>query len=166
MKSGDKKWYVVYTRSRWEKKVSLLLLKENIDNYCPLNKVQKKWSDRIKKVEIPLFTSYVFVHISNVEKQKVREVPGVINFIYSEGAPAIVKNEEIEKIRLFLSEYEEVELHKNDVSKDQRVIIGQGLFIDEKGKVKDLINKRARVVIDSLGYTLVASFEKSKLIST
>jgi transcription antitermination factor NusG len=55
------KWYAVYTRPRWEKKVAALLLHKGIESYCPLNKVRRRWSDRTKTIEEPLFKSYVFV---------------------------------------------------------------------------------------------------------
>jgi transcription antitermination factor NusG len=57
------KWYAIYTRPRWEKKVNFLLQGKGIESYCPLNKVRRKWSDRIKTIEEPLFKSYVFVKI-------------------------------------------------------------------------------------------------------
>ena len=56
-----KKWLAVYTRPRWEKKVDQLLKEQGTESYCPLNKVKRKWSDRVKTVEEPLFKSYVFV---------------------------------------------------------------------------------------------------------
>ena len=81
--SGDKKyWYVVYTKPRWEKKVYSLLEEEGIEAYCPLNKVHKQWSDRMKWVEEPLFKSYVFVRLAEEEMSQVRMVSGVINYVY------------------------------------------------------------------------------------
>jgi transcription antitermination factor NusG len=59
-----KKWFAIYTRPRWEKKVHKLLEEKGIECYCPLNKVHRKWSDRIKIVEEPLFKSYVFVKLT------------------------------------------------------------------------------------------------------
>jgi transcription antitermination factor NusG len=56
-----KHWYAIYTNPRWEKKVDKLLTEAGIESYCPLNTVMRKWSDRMKKVEEPLFKSYVFV---------------------------------------------------------------------------------------------------------
>jgi transcription antitermination factor NusG len=58
------KWYAIYTRPRWEKKVNGLLEAKGIESYCPLNRVRRKWSDRIKTIEEPLFKSYVFVKIA------------------------------------------------------------------------------------------------------
>lgn len=158
-------WYVIYSKPRWEKKVHRLLTEKQITSYCPLNRVRKKWSDRYKLVEIPLFTSYVFVQISEEEKLKVRETPGVLNFVYYQGKPAIVKEKEIERIKRFLSEYENVELQPMEFKKDQRVKVGQGIFIDEEGRVIDLVNGKVKVAIDSLGYTLIAIFDKSELMT-
>ena len=55
-------WYVLYTKPKWEKKVAEQLQAMGIDCYCPLVMKERQWSDRKKKVEMPLFNSYVFVH--------------------------------------------------------------------------------------------------------
>ncbi|HEX6432075.1 MAG TPA: transcription termination/antitermination NusG family protein, partial [Niastella sp.] len=62
-----KRWYAVYTHAKWEKKVADLLTRKNIENYCPLNKVVRQWTDRKKIIYEPLFTSYVFPRITNKE---------------------------------------------------------------------------------------------------
>ena len=131
--------------------------------YCPLNRVLKQWSDRIKIVEVPLFTSYVFVKISEREKALVRETDGVVNFIYNGGKPAIVQEHEIKRIQQFLDEYDNVEVITEKIEKDQRVKVNKGLFVEEEGLVLDLQNKKVKVAIDSIGYTLVALFDQQKL---
>jgi transcription antitermination factor NusG len=98
----SQKWYAVYTRPRWEKKVNTLLLQKGIEAYCPLNKVRRKWSDRIKTVEEPLFKSYVFVKIKDEDRTNVRMTNGVVNFVYWNGKPAIIKEKEIQTIKRFL----------------------------------------------------------------
>src|SRR5687768_17707519 len=109
------KWFAIYTRPRWEKKVHGLLSQKGIESYCPLNKVRRKWSDRIKLVEEPLFKSYVFVKVEESGRTSVRMTDGVINFVYWDGKPAVVKDKEIEAIKLFLEEYENVSLVKMDL---------------------------------------------------
>jgi transcription antitermination factor NusG len=155
------KWYALYTRPRWEKKVDQLLKEQGIESYCPLNKVRRKWSDRIKLIEEPLFKSYVFVRVDEKGKTLVRMTDGVINFVYWDGKPAIVKDKEIVSIKRFLNEYENVEAI--DIRPHQRVIITAGPLMDLQGEVLELRNKTARVAIDSLGYILVANIDKSKL---
>lgn len=160
------KWYAVYTRPRWEKKVASLLLQAGIENYCPLNKVRRKWSDRVKLVEEPLFKSYVFVKVDEGGRTAVRMTDGVINFVYWDGKPAIVKDKEIEAIKLFLEEHENVSLVKMDIKPNDRVRIIAGPMMDNEGKVLEVKNKVAKVAIDSLGFILVANIDRSKLITT
>lgn len=142
-----------------------LLAEKGVERYCPLNKVRKKWSDRMKIVEEPLFKSYVFVKVNNEDRTDVRMTPGVINFVYWNGKPAVIKEKEINAIKRFLDEYENVEVKPLEVKVNQRVKIMAGPLMDQEGKVLEVKNKKAKVAIDSLGYMLVASVEKTKLAS-
>jgi transcription antitermination factor NusG len=161
----SRKWLAVYTRPRWEKKVSQLLTEKGLENYCPLNKVRRKWSDRVKLVEEPLFKSYVFVKVGEQERSKVRMTNGAINFVYWDGKPAVIKEKEITAIKRFLDEYENVEARSVELKVNQRVRITNGTLMDNEGKVLDLRHKTAKVAIDSLGYILVAYIERTKLTS-
>ena len=161
----SQKWYALYTRPRWEKKVNNLLLQKGIEVYCPLNKVRRKWSDRIKTVEEPLFKSYVFVKVSDEDRTKVRMTDGVVNFVYWEGKPAIIKEKEIQTIKRFLDEHENVEVVKIDLNEGDRVQVVAGPMMDQEGKVLEVKNKVAKVCIDSLGYILIAYIDKTKLIT-
>lgn len=160
-----KKWLAVYTRPRWEKKVNLLLSSKGLETYCPLNKVRRRWSDRIKTVEEPLFKSYVFVKVTEKDWTTVRMTDGAINFVYWNGKPAVVKEKEIEAIKRFLNEYEYVEARPAELKLNQRVRITDGFLMDHEGQVVDLRKKTAKVAIDSLGYILVAQIDRSKLTS-
>jgi transcription antitermination factor NusG len=160
-----KKWLAVYTRPRWEKKVNQLLADKGVERYCPLNKVRRKWSDRVKMVEEPLFKSYVFVKVNDEDRTGVRMTPGIINFVYWQGKPAVIKEKEITAIKKFLDEYENVEVKPLEVRVNQRVKITTGPLMDQEGQVLEVKNKKAKVAIDSLGYVLVASVEKTKLAS-
>jgi transcription antitermination factor NusG len=159
------RWYAIYTRPRWEKKVNSLLSEKGIESYCPLNKVRRKWSDRIKTVEEPLFKSYVFVKIDEADRSNVRMTTGVVNFVYWNGKPAVIREKEIQTIKRFLNEYEQVEVVKMDFAVEDRVRVTSGPMMDQEGKVIELKNKTAKVCIDSLGYMLIAYIDKSKLIS-
>jgi transcription antitermination factor NusG len=158
------KWLAIYTRPRWEKKVNQLLKEKGIESYCPLNKVRRKWSDRIKVIEEPLFKSYVFVKIKEEDRATVRMTPGVVNFVYWNGKPAIIKEREIQVVKRFLDEYENVEVRKIELTPEQRVRVMSGPMMDQEGKLMELKNKTAKVSIDSLGYILIAYIDKNKLI--
>ena len=159
------KWLAIYTRPRWEKKVNKLLLEKGVESYCPLNKIRRRWSDRIKTVEEPLFKSYVFVKVNEDERTNVRMTNGVINFVYWNGKPAVIKEKEIIAIKRFLDEYENVEVKAMDLKINQRVIITGGPLMDQQGKIVTLRQKTVKVAIDSLGYILVAHIERTKLSS-
>jgi transcription antitermination factor NusG len=160
-----RKWYAIYTRPRWEKKVNLLLQEKGVESYCPLNKIKRKWSDRLKTIEEPLFKSYVFVKVGDGEKTAVRMTTGVINFVYWDKKPAIVKEKEIQTIKRFLDEYENIEVYPRELKLNDRVRITSGSLMDHEGKVLDVRHKVVKIAIDSLGYVLVAYIERSKLTS-
>lgn len=129
--------------------------------------MRRKWSDRVKVVEEPLFKSYVFVKVSEDDRLQVRTTPGVINFVYWNGKPAVIKEKEIATIRKFLDEYQDVEVFPiNNLEVDQRVKITMGPLMDQEGKILAVRKKTVKVAIDSLGYVLVAYIERSKLTST
>ena len=160
------KWYAIYTRPRWEKKVNSVLNDMGIESYCPLNKVRRKWSDRIKTIEEPLFKSYIFIKIPEKQRTEVRMVTGVINFVYWNGKPATIKEKEIDTIKRFLDEHENVHLQPMELKPNQQVHIISGIFMDRGAKVLEVGKKMAKVVIESLGCELVAYIEISKLSSS
>ena len=160
---SDKKWYVIYTRPRWEKKVVTLLNEKGIENYCPLNKVTKQWSDRRKVVEEPIFKGYVFVKVNDGDKWDVANVNGVLNYIYWLGKPAVVREEEIATIRKFLHEFHNVEVSKNEIHTDNKVRIVQGVLMNYEGMVIEVFGSRAVVRIESLDLNISAHFDKKNL---
>jgi len=153
----------VYTKPRWEKKVHKLFDEKGVENYCPLNKVRKKWSDRIKVVEEPLFKSYIFVQVSEDEKTKVRMTNGVVNFVYWQGKPAVVKEKEINIIKKFLNEYENVIAQPISLRSDMKIKIQQGMFMDNEATITKVLNNKVQVIIESIGYSLVAVIDKSNI---
>lgn len=157
------KWLAIYTKPRWEKKVHQLLIDKGIESYCPLNKVKRKWTDRIKTVEEPLFKSYVFVKVTDDDRTKVRLTNGVVNFVYWNGKPAIIREKEIQTIKRFLDEHENVQLRPMEFAVNQQVLITSGTFMDKRAIVVDVRRKEVKVAIESLGQELVAYIDKTKL---
>jgi transcription antitermination factor NusG len=160
----NKKWFALYTKPRWEKKVNSLLHDKGVECYCPLNRVKRKWTDRIKTIEEPLFKSYVFVKVDDTERTKVRLTNGVINFVYWNGKPAIVKEKEIQTIKRFLDEHEAVQVRPMELAPNQTVLITSGAFMDKQAIVLDANKKEVKVAILSLGQELIASIDKTKLV--
>ncbi len=156
-------WYVVYTRPRWEKKIASILDSRGIENYCPLNRIQKQWSDRKKIVFEPLFKGYIFIKISDAHKWDVKQIEGIINYVYWLGKPAKVKEDEIDTIKKFLSEFENVEVTESTIKKSSKVMISQGVLMNYNGVVVEVLGNKARVQIDSMGIRLSAILDNKYL---
>ena len=163
MTENNLKWYVVYTRPRWEKKVAATLLNKGLPHYCPLNKVNKVWTDRKKVVLEPLFKGYVFIQVDEQHKWDIKAIDGIINFVYWLKKPAVVKDSEIETIRKFLNEFSDVQVVNTDLATDQKVVIKQGVLMNYRGVVIEVSGSRAKVKINSMGIELSAYFDKANL---
>jgi transcriptional antiterminator NusG len=98
-----KNWFVFYTKSRQEKKVRDLLVRRGYETYLPLQKVMRQWSDRKKKVETPLFNSYIFVFDTEDKIPLIVQTPGIAWNIRHNDRPAILHHRELETIHRFLS---------------------------------------------------------------
>ena len=153
----------MYTRPRWEKKVAAILKQKGIENYCPLNKVQRQWSDRKKVVFEPLFKGYVFVRLADVLKWEIRKIDGILNYVYWLGKPAKVNDDEIYTIRKFLHEFEEVHIQPGKLEINSNIIVKQGVLMNYKGIIMEVSGSRAKVKIHSMDLNLVAFFDKNNL---
>jgi len=160
---SKKQWYALYTRPRWEKKVADLLDRKKVEVYCPLNKVEKQWADRKKIVAEPLFTSYVFVHVSEQEHLSIRQTDGVISFVHWLSKPAVIRNEEIDTIKKLLSENDHVTVERPHVNLNDRDRIINGPLMMWEGHVVEIRTNTVKITLPSLGQTLVAEIKKDNL---
>ena len=159
----NKKWFAVYTRPRCEKKVAEILTRKKIENYCPINKVFRQWSDRKKVVYEPLFTSYVFVRISEREITSLKQTNGIINLVYWLGKPAVIHDSEIEVIKRFLNEHINIKLEKTPININDRIQILAGALMDMVGRVASIKSKTVKVALPSLGYMMFAEIETANV---
>lgn len=163
---NNKNWFALYTKPRWEKKSDGILLRKGIESWCPLQKIERQWSDRKKIIEDPLFKSYVFVHISEQEKNKVLQTDGILNFVHFLGKPAIIKEEEINLIKMYLFE-KDAFLTTDSLQcfkEHDKVIIRHGVFMDNTGTIMRNGKKRVYVKLESLGQIMVVEFAVSQLM--
>lgn len=160
----QKKWFVLYTRSRCEKKISALLTKRDIENYCPLCKSVRQWSDRKKIIYEPLFPSYVFVHVDDVELLSLKRISGdIVNPVYWLGKPAWICQEEIDAVKYFLKEHGSVRLEKQHVNVNDRVRIIRGPFNNFEANVEAIRNNMVKLSLPALGYMVIAEIDPSDI---
>jgi transcription antitermination factor NusG len=93
-------WYAVYTASNREKRVEHYLRMKGIDVFLPLYSITKRWKNRVTtKVELPLFTGYLFVRIAPTERVRVLEAPAVVALVGNGREPLALPDEEIDTLR-------------------------------------------------------------------
>ncbi|MBL4745954.1 MAG: UpxY family transcription antiterminator [Flavobacteriaceae bacterium] len=151
MKKSTTSWFAIYTAPRAEKKVFQRLESVGYIVYLPLLSTVKQWSDRKKKVEIPLISSYVFVKIELLGLSKLRGVPGVVGVLKYLGKPAAVKEVEINNLKILVREQQHVKVLTDiQIPKGTpiQVINGQmkgviGELVHYKGKVKVIVRVEA-----------------------
>lgn len=152
--NSTRSWYVIYTKPRHEKKAAEMLQSMGIEAYCPLKTQTKQWSDRKKIVEVPLFNSYLFVNITEANRAAVFAVSSVVRYIYWCGAPAIVRNQEIEEIKRWLNDFDHNELEVDVYKADQKVRILSGSFINQEAKIVKQQGKHLVMTLEGLGLVL------------
>ena len=156
-------WYALYTKPRWERKVANALEEIGIETYCPVTTEVRQWSDRKKKVTTPLFKSYVFVQLEEKDRAKVFEVPGVVQYIFWLGKPAVIQDREIEVIKEWLEDGQAETIEVGDLSPGDRINIASGSFKGKDAVVQKVGKKRLKLILKSLG--LVVNVKASEALS-
>ncbi len=146
-------WYVLYTKSRQEKKVTEGLNLLGVNAYCPVVTTMKQWSDRKKKVEEPLIKSYVFVNLEESNRDIVFEVPGVVRYLFWLGKPAVVRAIEIEALKKSL-EGIVASFEVSAIQKDTIYKIPEGPFQGFEGIVKNINATTIQLLLVDLGFLI------------
>ena len=147
------KWYAIYTNPRAEKAVAKTLSAKGFDVYLPLYTTIKQWSDRKKKVEEPLFKSYLFVHI-NYEKMhsELLNTPGIVKFVRTGKEPTSIRPQIIEAIKISLMHFEDIETTSENLKLNQKVEVIAGPLKGMEGVIAEQFgNKYFAINIEQLG---------------
>ena len=161
---SEKNWYAIYTRSRSEKKVAELLVEKGINSYLPLVKTMRQWSDRKKKVEVPLIRSYVFVNISRKEYDEVLQTQGVVAYVTFEGKAAKIPDQQIEAVRIALEGRLEISAYKDDFKRGEKVKIVSGPMKGFEGEYVGIAKKRNFIIrLSSIGYSLKVELDAAEV---
>ncbi len=152
-KETETNWYAVYTRPRSEKKVYELLNKNGFKSFLPLITTIRQWSDRKKKIKLPLISSYVFVKTNEKYLQNTLTINGVVRILKHLGKPAIIRDYEIENLKILLEDPDSITFI-NDVKlkKGDSIIVEKGPF---NGLIAEFFNLKGKhriiVRIEALG---------------
>ena len=150
------KWYPVYTHPKAEKKAHQALLSKGIENYLPLRRQLKQWSDRKKWIEEPFIKSYLFVHITQQEQTEVLMTKGITRFIYFGGKIAAMPDKQIEDLKLLMASAVELEITEENLLPGEKIILKAGPL---KGMIGEIISYRSQkqlaLRLESLGCAVI-----------
>ena len=151
----ERKWYAIYTRPRWEKKLADRLEEKHIEYYLPMVKTLKQWSDRKKWVQEPLFKSYLFVHINKEEYLRAIQSPGAVRYVAFERKAVAIPPVQIEAIKIFIESGEEHVSDTPDMKIGDRVRITRGSLNGLEGTLVEFQHKhRVRILIEGIRQSL------------
>jgi transcription antitermination factor NusG len=144
------KWYAIYTRPRHEKKVYDLLIEKKQEVFLPMVTQVRLWKDRKKKVDMPLFTSYLFVNFDYKYRFDILQTHGIVKIVNFNGVPAVIPDWQIESLRRMLERPESVRL-ENYIRPGEYVEVTDGPFKEMKGMVKNIKGEdRLVITIDGI----------------
>ncbi|MEP2671038.1 MAG: UpxY family transcription antiterminator [Cyclobacteriaceae bacterium] len=160
----NKNWYAFYTKSRHEKKVSDLLLRRGYEVFLPMQKVMRQWSDRKKKVEVPLFNSYIFVHTQEHLIPEVLQIPGISWSIRHNDKPAMLHPKEYDLINRFLATGLTIEVMSADlIETGDKVKVMDGPLKGAFGQVTKAAPNKFMVSLDLLGNVMRVELDPALL---
>src|SRR3989442_5006628 len=96
---SEQKWYALQVRPRFEKIVGLHLNHKGYEEYLPLYRSRRRWSDRIKEVDLPLFPGYIFCKFDVLHRLPILLVPGVMSVVGMGRNPLAVDEHEISAVQ-------------------------------------------------------------------
>lgn len=154
-------WYVIYTKSRYEKAVADKLALFGIEVYCPLLKRKKLWSDRWKWVEEPLFRSYCFVQLEDKDRDSIFTVPGVVRCVYHCGKPAIIREKEMDLLKSWLMQYDHDSIQSETLNVSDRIRIRSGALMDKEAEVLESKGHYVLLLLEDLGLQVKVDLRKN-----
>jgi transcription antitermination factor NusG len=162
--TSENRWYVLRVRPRHEKVVAERL-SDKYETFLPLLKRYNQWSDRVKLVETPLFSGYLFVKTSIKNKYYILEEQGISSFVQFGDKPAIIHDNEILAIKLMLEQPETLKINDGYAfSKGESIQVNRGVFAGIKGSVINTKNKsRLFVTIEQLGKIISVEIDSASI---
>lgn len=132
-----------YTRSRAEKKTLEQLTRHGQQTYLPLIEEVKQWSDRKKKVEVPLFRSYIFIHCAEHEIPELLQwQPNLVTYVRYNGKPAVIRQEELDSIERFISTGLSITVQNDsELEQGDRVKVMGGPLEGMEGEITEMANQ-------------------------
>jgi transcription antitermination factor NusG len=137
-------WHAIYTHHQCERKICERLDKQNVVSFLPTHQVYRIWSDRKKKIEVPLFSNYVFVKVEPGFRYKVLQIPGVTRFIAFNNSPVVIPEKDIDDLKLIIGKTKPIPDNFFAVGDSVRIVRGpltglEGILMEQRKNHRFLI---------------------------
>ena len=146
-------WYVIHTKPRGEKKAEEQLLSLGINAYCPTRNEIRFWSDRKKRIQVPVLPSMLLVNIDEKDINRVFESPLVVRYMFWLGKRAVVRQSEIDILKKYLDGSYDL-ISSNSLSVNVGDDFKLPSFNNEKGIVSRISNNNIWIYLKSIGYSV------------
>ena len=157
-------WLVIYTKPRQEKNLAKRLQQAGYTVYCPTQRMKKRWSDRWKWIEQPLFTSHIFIQIDPERRDAVYFVPGFVRFLFWLKRPAQVRPKEIETLQRWLNDYAPEAITTSHLQLGKKAKVLTGPFQGQEGTLQEVKAERVQLYLEELQLLVELDLSKNELL--
>jgi transcription antitermination factor NusG len=161
--AASSKWLVAYTKPRWEKKLADQLTAKGFTVYCPTQRVKRRWSDRIKWIDQPLFSSHIFVHLEPERRDAVYFTPGFVRFLFWDKRPAVVRDEEIATLKRWLNDFDHEAISIQPLAAGSHVSVKSGPLQGREGIVLEQRGTKLELYLEDLQVKVSVDLSKTEV---
>ncbi len=157
-------WLVIYTKPRWEKKLADQLAAKGFTVYCPTQRVKRRWSDRTKWIDQPLFSSHIFVHLEPERRAAVYFTPGFVRFLFWNKRPAVVRDEEIATLRRWLNDFDHEAISVEAYHPGTQINVQSGPLQGREATVLEQRGTKLELYLEDLQVKVSVDVTKTQLL--
>jgi transcriptional antiterminator RfaH len=165
-KAISRAWLVAYTKPRWEKKLADQLTAKGFEVYCPTQRVKRRWSDRTKWIDQPLFSSHIFVHLEPERRDAVYFTPGFVRFLFWNKRPAVVRDEEIATLKRWLNDFDHEAISIQSLATGSRVSVTSGPLQGREATVLEQRGTKLELYLEDLQVKVSVDLTKTELVTS
>jgi transcriptional antiterminator RfaH len=159
-------WLAIYTKPRWEKKLADQLTAKGFTVYCPTQRVKRRWSDRTKWIDQPLFSSHIFIHIEPERRDAVYFTPGFVRFLFWNKRPAQVRETEIDTLKRWLNDFDHESISIQPLATGSHVTVKSGPLQGRDGIVLEQRGTKLELYLEDLQVKVSVDLSKTELATS
>jgi len=161
--ASPRAWLVIYTKPRWEKKLADQLAAKGFTVYCPTQRIKRRWSDRTKWIDQPLFSSHIFIHIEPERRDAVYFTPGFVRFLFWNKRPAQVRDTEIDTLKRWLNDFDHEAISIQSLASGSHVTVKSGPLQGREATVLEQRGTKLELFLEDLQVKVSVDLSKTEL---